>query len=140
MKSLGMLSAKKMPDQAFTLVEVVMAIGVLSVAVIPLLGLLASGLTASRANLDRAIGAQICNWVQSDIRSQSNAYTAQFDEFGTCCTTNAAAANAPYLVTITPKPVLLPGGSLTLGAWEVAIKQTARGNQAPDKKIVWGTQ
>lgn len=130
------MSATKIRCMAFSLVEVAMALGIFSMGIIPLVGLLASGLTTNRANLDRSTQSQIFNWVQADVRSQTTAYSAQFDEFGI----STAVANAPYRANMTPKPIVLPGGALSLPAWEVAITQQSRGNQQLAKKIVWGSQ
>jgi len=130
------MSATKIRCMAFSLVEVAMALGIFSMGIIPLVGLLASGLTANRVNLDRSTQSQIFNWVQTDVRSQTNAYSAQFDEFGIY----TAVSNAPYLASMTPKSIVLPGGALSLSAWEVAITQQSRGKQQLARKIVWGSQ
>ena len=61
-----------------TLVEVVLALGVVSVAIVPLIGLLALGLNTSSDSNDDAAKARIIGFVQSDLRSrnyETNAWT-----------------------------------------------------------------
>lgn len=68
--------------RGMTLVEVVLALGVVSVAIVPLIGLLALGLNTSSDSNDDAAKARIIGFVQSDLRSrnyETNAWTATND-------------------------------------------------------------
>ena len=56
-------STSKLNLRAFSLVEVVMAIGVVAMAFVPLLGLIPSGLHTFREAMDTAIGSQIAQKV-----------------------------------------------------------------------------
>jgi uncharacterized protein (TIGR02598 family) len=109
-----------------TLVEVVIAIGIISIAIVPLIGILSVGLNSGNAaNEDLALAA-IVSYMQSDLRTRScttNAWTAGsnaafdmltnatfartnfFDAQGSWVTNGALAgpnlARALYAVTVT---------------------------------------
>lgn len=121
--------------QAFSLVEVTIALGIVSFTIIPLFGLLAVGLNSNRGNIDRAINAQILNWVQGDVRSQTTSYSAEFDEFGVISTDPTTS----YQASISPKPISLPGGSLSVPAWDVVITHQARDSEKIEERVVWGS-
>lgn len=62
-----------------SLIEVVIAIGILSFAIIPLVGLLGMGLTSSTSANEDLAEAAIVSYMQGDLRSRStttNAWTA----------------------------------------------------------------
>lgn len=131
-----MKTLPKTRTRAFSLVEVAITLGIFGFALIPLLGLLTSGLTANRSNLDRSIKAQILSWVQGDTASQFSSYSVDFDEFGSV-TTNSAAS---YRARMTPKLVSLPGSSLSLTAWDVVIEHQPSGNRIIEQNTVWGSR
>lgn len=56
-------STSKLNIRAFSLVEVVMSIGIVALAFVPLLGLIPSGLHSFRESMDTAIGSQIAQKV-----------------------------------------------------------------------------
>lgn len=53
---------------AFSLIEVVLALGVVSVALIPLFGLLPAGLGTFRGSIDRSVSTQIAQAIISEAR------------------------------------------------------------------------
>lgn len=122
--------------RAFSLVEVAIALGILGFAIIPLIGLLASGMDTNRSNLDRSIKAQIMNWVQEDARLHTAPYSAEFDEFGGI-TTNSGGL---YRARMTPRAISLPGSSISLDAWEVTIEHKPSGNRIIEQDIVWDSR
>lgn len=61
------LSNSKLNHRAFSLVEVVMAIGVVALAFVPLLGLIPSGLHSFRESMDTAVGSQIAQKVIAEV-------------------------------------------------------------------------
>lgn len=121
---------------AFSLVEVAITLGIFGFALIPLLGLLTSGLSANRSNIDRSIKAQILNWVQTDSATRTDSYSVQFDEFGSV-TSNSTG---PYRARMTPKLVSLPGSRIALTAWDVVIEHQPSGNRIIESNTVWSSR
>ncbi len=121
--------------RAFSLIEVTLAMGILAFAIIPLFGLLTIGLNTNRTNIDRSIKAQIVSWTQADVRTHTNAYSANFDEFGVITTD----PQSDYLANITPRSIPLPGGSQAVPSWDVVICHQAAGNRIIENKTVWGS-
>lgn len=69
---------KRRSCQAMSLIEVVIAIGIISFAIIPLLGLMGMGLTSSTSANEDLAEAAIVSYMQGDLRSRSpitNAWT-----------------------------------------------------------------
>ena len=91
------LVLKRPSREAMSLIEVVIAIGIVSFAIIPLIGLLGMGLTSSTtANEDLAQSA-IISYMQSDLRSRSattNAWTPSSNAaFSILTNTSSARTN-----------------------------------------------
>ncbi|GAB4167633.1 MAG: hypothetical protein Fur0032_05710 [Terrimicrobiaceae bacterium] len=55
--------------RAFSLVEVTLALAVFSVAIIPVMGLLGSGMTVTRASMDDMLRSSVLRQVQAAIQS-----------------------------------------------------------------------
>jgi uncharacterized protein (TIGR02598 family) len=73
-------STSKLNLRAFSLVEVVMAIGIVAMAFVPLLGLIPSGLHTFRESMDTAIGSQIAQKVIAEaIQTDFNTLVAEGD-------------------------------------------------------------
>jgi len=89
---------KRQSRQAMSLIEVVIAIGIVSFAIIPLLGLLGIGLTSSSTANEDLAEAAIISYMQSDLRSRSpatNAWTTNSNS-AFFILTNASAARTNY--------------------------------------------
>lgn len=72
------LVLKRPSREAMSLIEVVIAIGIVSFAIIPLIGLLGMGLTSSTTANEDLSQSAIISYIQSDLRSRSattNAWT-----------------------------------------------------------------
>ena len=87
----------------FSLVEVVMAVGVAAFALVALLGLLPSGLKTFKSTMNTAVGSQIAQRVFNDMqiadwKDLTNS-TRFFDEQGTELT-NSNAVNCIYWVSV----------------------------------------
>ena len=87
--------------QAFSLIEVVLALGVVSFSLVGILGLLFSGLTTFHRSMDQTVQAQIAQQIigQAQLTSYGNLanFTTNYDENG-----NGVAASDPtaiYTVT-----------------------------------------
>ena len=89
---------KRQSRQAMSLIEVVIAIGIVSFAIIPLLGLMGMGLTSSTAANEDLAQASIISYMQSDLRSRpstTNAWTPNSNAAFSILT-NASAARTNY--------------------------------------------
>lgn len=92
---------------AFTLVEVVIALGIIAFAFVPVIGLLPVGLDMSRQAMDATICAQIAQQLTSevqqtdftDIASLANVTPYWFDDQGN--KVGAAATDAVYTASFT---------------------------------------
>jgi len=64
-----MLSAPPRPSQsaAFSLVEVTLALGIVSISLLSLIGLLPTGLTALRESMEQTVHAQIVQRIATDL-------------------------------------------------------------------------
>ena len=81
-----------------TLVEVVIAIGIISFAIVPLIGLLSVGLNSGNAATEDLAQGAIVSYMQSDLRSRSpttNAWTTT-NNAAFSILTNASAARTNY--------------------------------------------
>jgi len=73
-------STSKLNIRAFSLVEVVMSIGIVALAFVPLLGLIPSGLHSFRESMDTAIGSQIAQKVINEaIQTDFDTLVAEGD-------------------------------------------------------------
>jgi uncharacterized protein (TIGR02598 family) len=89
---------KRQSSQAMSLIEVVIAIGIVSFAIIPLLGLMGMGLTSSTAANEDLAQAAIISYMQSDLRSRpttTNAWTPNSNAAFSILT-NASATRTNY--------------------------------------------
>ncbi len=103
-------------DSAFSLVEVVIAIGIASFCLVAMLGLIPSGMKAVRASTEQTAATSLMMAIASDLRTtpSSNTISSQFgitipssggntntiylNEDGS---TNASAASSRYAVSVT---------------------------------------
>jgi uncharacterized protein (TIGR02598 family) len=60
--------SRESSQRAFSLIEIVIAIGIIAVAVIPLVGLLPSGLGTFRQSIETSVGSQIAQKVINDAQ------------------------------------------------------------------------
>jgi uncharacterized protein (TIGR02598 family) len=99
--------------KAFSLVEVTISLGIVSFAVLSILGLLPTGLNTLRASMDETIRAQImksmaANAVIADFESLSNGSTNYFDDEGILVQNQNQAY---YTVVTVPADPLFPGSA-----------------------------
>jgi uncharacterized protein (TIGR02598 family) len=115
-------------DQGFSLIEVVIAVGVAAFVLVALLGLLPVGLTTFRSSMNSAVGTEIIQRVVGDVQaadfdSISGQTFRYFDEQGS--ELPAASNNAPrciYWVSILPvNQVALPGAPTSTNMKTVTI-------------------
>jgi uncharacterized protein (TIGR02598 family) len=105
-------------DAGFSLVEVVLAIGIVAFAFLPLLGLMPIGLSTSRQAIDTTIEAQIIQQMtsqaqQTDFSSLSTLASSTptcFDANGNITTASSAMYKASFG---SPANTVLPGGATT---------------------------
>lgn len=93
---------------AFTLVEVMLALGIATFALLSVVALLPIGLGSLRASMDDAMEARILRRVSADIQmapftTSMNATTFYFDGDG-----EQTTGSGTYRVTFTPATVSLP--------------------------------
>lgn len=128
-------------NEAFSLVEVVLALGILTFGVVPLMGLLSIGLQQKRENIDRTVEAQILSWAQGSIRLRTQGgpanYSGTFDENGIA----AAGTEAVFSAEMVPRAAAsLPGGSATLKSWKLEIRSSKREEVLLGQYVVWEAQ
>ncbi|XHR29765.1 MAG: Verru_Chthon cassette protein B [Chthoniobacteraceae bacterium] len=68
----------KSPDRGFSLIEIVLAIGVVSFALIAILGLISAGVNSSRSALNESLMAAMSRQIVSDLRQQQFASNSLF--------------------------------------------------------------
>ena len=127
-------------SRGFTLVEVCISMGIMTVTLVPLLGLMANGLTQVGSNIDKNQAVNICQQVYVAAQQQSFSnlatlagttqpfyFTAEGDSVATAGSANivytakvtfsasAATAPTPPLVTLVIKILKTPGGSAGTG-------------------------
>ena len=128
-------------NQAFSLVEVAFALGILAFAVVPLMGLLSIGLQRKRENIDRAVEAQILSWAQGNIRLRTQSSPASYSETFDGNGIAVPATEAIFSAGMVPRAAAsLPGGSTTLKSWKLEIKSTKREEALLGQHVVWETQ
>ena len=103
-KDTGIIKLKK--ARAFSLVEVVLAVGIAGIALVALLGLLPAGLKTFKSTMNTAVGSQIAERVFNDIQianwSDIQSTNRFFDEQGNELTGSGAsnALNCIYWVKV----------------------------------------
>jgi uncharacterized protein (TIGR02598 family) len=108
-------------SSGFSLVEVVLAMGIIAVAFIPLMGLLPIGLNTSKQAIDTTIQAQILQqmtgqaqltgWSGLTTMCNGTANATYFDANGNVVT---SASSAIYMAAFSvPANTVLPGGATT---------------------------
>lgn len=128
--------SKKFGSKAFTLVEVTLAIGIISFAFVAMFGLLPVGLNVSRQAIDTTIEAQIAQKLTSQalqtdfsmLKSLSDAEATFFDDQGKPTTAERAIYKTKFAVETTTS---LPSGVSTdkLATVSVHVLNT-KGNPA----------
>ncbi len=98
--------------KAFSLVEVTLALGIISVSLLSLIGLVPAGLGVLRESMDQTVHAQIvqritAGLVSSDFASLGNE-TLAFDQEGQLMS-NAGDSDARYRATIQETNPSMPG-------------------------------
>ena len=144
---------KTKATQAFSLVEVVLALGVISFACLTLLGLLTTALTTIRQSIGNTVQAQIMQSIVNNAEVQnynSGSFTNSagaapanyyFDDEGTLL--SGQNANWIYSATVTSTAMTLPGATTSIDQQKVAATLqaviTARNNSTvPSTNIlVW---
>jgi uncharacterized protein (TIGR02598 family) len=124
------LKINKTTRAAFSLVEVVLALGVVSFAMMGLVGLIPVGLQTSREAINITVESQIVQSLAGDLQladySKLAGGTFHFDEQGT-----AVAVSDPdrlYTVAVTPQATRSPAGLSAGAAQSVLIEVTNRSN------------
>ncbi len=131
----------------FSLVEVTMALGIVSFAVIGIMGLLPTGLSSLRSAMNQTVEAQIVRSVgsQSVVAAFTNLASltnlAYFDEEGL----PTESAKAHYTTRVSPSAPVFPGASnvdnLTNSLVALKIEIVARPNpDAPGKTNFYSLQ
>jgi uncharacterized protein (TIGR02598 family) len=111
--------------RAFSLVEVVIALGIISSGCVLMIGMLDVGITTFSNAIQTSVKAQILERISNDLKFQaySNNFTTNlyFDDEGDASTNSTSAI---YSATITLTPALVPSdtGSITLSQNSVATK------------------
>jgi len=131
----------------FTLVEVVISMGIMIVTLVPMLGLMANGLTQLGSNLDKNQAVNICQQVFVAAQQQSFSALAQTANAGSTTTTYfsaegdvvpsgsanivytanikytasvVTASTTPPMVTLAIKILKTPGGNVPTNAKPIA--------------------
>lgn len=127
----------------FSLVEVALALGILSFTLLPLVGLLTMGMTNNRVNADRTIEAQIIGWSQGELRNlgtnAASSYTRTFDEFGI----HSNAESPAFVAQMTATNITLPGASASsegLKMWTVELRHAVRNDTVQGRRLIWGAR
>ncbi len=97
----------------FSLIETVIALGIVAVALIPMIGLMPIGLNSYRTATDQMVGACIAQQISGEYNVSSTQKAAQqryFDQFGQ--ETSGATSDTVYFVNIVETAgFVLPGDS-----------------------------
>lgn len=114
---------------AFTLIEVTMAIGIASFAVLSMLGVMAVGMKTLRGAIDTTVQAQITQGLvaslkQADFSTLTNAssWNRVYDDRGVVATTEAAKM---YSASVQVSNVTLAGGSVNPNLVKVIVGITS---------------
>lgn len=88
--------------RGFSLVEVVLAMGILSFVILALMGLFSVGMTTDRRSTDATLVASMTSQVMGDLRllqqktPPDTRTNYQFDAYGQLCKTGGTVTNALY--------------------------------------------
>ena len=100
--------SRRLKPAAFTLVEVALAMGVASFALVALIGMLPVGLATQRQAISNTIESQIVQAVSNDILltnfgnlSTSNTTTYRFDNSGQAVSTSQTGVTTMYTASVT---------------------------------------
>ena len=138
----------------FTLVELCIAIGIMTVALVPMLGLMANGLVRVGSNIDNVQAVNICQQVFVAAQQQGfyqlstgGNYQTYFTAGGdsvpagspsivytaavTCTTSTVTAATTPPLVTLSIKIYRTPGG-ISIGSNSKPVSAFVGAVSCPD--------
>lgn len=117
-----------------------MALGLVAFAVLPLMALLANGLTSNRKSIDTTTQVQIVEWARGYARSfdadevPPARHVAEFDEFGIV---TDGPGDPSFTAEITTDTVSLPGASGELRQWKVVVRSPVRANQTLGTSVFW---
>lgn len=142
------MKSRRIPT-AFSLVEVIMALGVVTFGMIGLVGLLATGYGVLHKSMDTSTQAQIIQGISSEARmldygqltNSSSAFRSGFPRYYTAegqKISNQSEAN--YRVTLALKDSCLPGGSSSSVAQQLRIliaNQRQTGARATNNVCIW---
>lgn len=131
----------------FTLVETALALGIVSFAMVAMMGLLAMGMDHSRGNLERTMEAQIVEWVQAQAReayeegaltisSAPASYYFDSDGLAVKATDPALAQKTLFRAVTEPFETTLPGSTEKLFGVSVTIT-AARNNERIGSHALW---
>lgn len=115
----------------FSLVEVVMAVGILSFSFLAIVGLLAGGLENNRRSADRTSEQQIMEWCKALVRNglaTEDGEDLEFDRTGLFLNEKGSTA-AHYRATLTRREIPIPGSPVKLERWKLSIAVPARNNE-----------
>jgi len=130
---------------AFSLVEVTLALGIISVSLLSLIGLLPAGLGALRESMDQTVHAQIVQRIASGVAtSEFSSITGQtltFDQEGQLLV-GSADAGARYTAKIEESKPSLPGLSDDADVEQMQdhLKRIRIGitrSNVPNAQVVW---
>jgi len=130
--------------RAFSLVEVAMALGILSFALTAIVGLAAVGMNGLRQNIDRTVEAQIMGWAARKAQTlrevgpeiSGPVGTYGFDAAGMPLESPEDPARI-YSATLVSENKSLPGSGQGLWTVNVAIRAKARGDQLLGSHALW---
>lgn len=128
-------------QRAFSLVEVTIAMGIASFAVIGIISLVPSGLSTLRASVDASVVSRIMRTVASDARQATNfagivSTTNYFDDNGL----KTSAAQSIYSAELTVLPgAVVPGASSANPNLKAISVRVARAPGAPANAFSQGS-
>jgi uncharacterized protein (TIGR02598 family) len=128
MEKLPMIKPRSKKSSGFTLVEVVISMGIMTVTLVPLLGLMANGLSQVGSNIDKNQAVNICQ--QVFVGAQQGSFT------------QLVAASVPPSSTATPVPFYFtaegdsdPAGSASI-VYTANVTYTAPAVSKPTPPLV----
>jgi len=134
---------KRIARHAFSLVEVAIALGILSFGLLSIVGLLSVGLTSSRQNIDRSVEVQIMDFVRAQVKEAQTSgslavlkgKTFAFDSWGLYAGDPQPSSIYSATLDVPDKP--LPGSQQTLQCVTVAVHAPVRANHALATNAFW---
>ncbi|PTX94042.1 hypothetical protein DB345_21010 [Spartobacteria bacterium LR76] len=130
---------------AFSLVEVTLALGIVSVSLLSLIGLLPAGLGALRESMDQTVHAQILQRIAAGVSTSEFAsltgQTLTFDQEGQLLA-GASDASARYTAKVQESTPSLPGLSADadIAQMQDHLKRIRIGitrSNVPNAQVVW---